>query len=306
MSLFLILSGIVVIYLSPSVSLIVPRGQSIKNMVSFEGYPQPQTKEGAYAIASNFETVMPAIILVNPFLDQNVGSVARTMLNFGLSELRVVDPKCDILSNNSRALAAGAVDILENAKLFSSLKECISDLQIVMATTIRPRHMTQAIVSPSRAAETVVHRDQNIRAGILFGTERSGLTNEDVSMADTIITIPTFSHFSSLNLAQAVNIVGYEIWNAKQKLEGTSSPELWLHPKDGERIARRHELDNLLTRLESKLTEKEFQSHQNRRVLVYRSIRNIAQRVMMTKSEIDILQGVLSCLVKPLDEESND
>jgi TrmH family RNA methyltransferase len=166
---------------------------------SFRGYEQPKTKEGAFFKAAEFSN-MPVIILVNPFLDQNVGSVARSMLNFGLTELRVVDPRCDIKSDNSKALAAGAIDILEYAKIFPTLKECISDLQVVMATTIRPRDMTQTIVSPSRAASIIASSDRRIRAGILFGTERSGLTNEDVAMADTIITIPTFGHFSSINL----------------------------------------------------------------------------------------------------------
>lgn len=166
---------------------------------SFRGYEQPRTKEGAFFKAAEFSN-MPVIILVNPFLDQNVGSVARSMLNFGLTELRVVDPRCDIKSDNSKALAAGASDILEYAKIFPTLKECISDLQVVMATTIRPRDMTQTIVSPSRAASIIASSGHRIRAGILFGTERSGLTNEEVAMADTIITIPTFGHFSSINL----------------------------------------------------------------------------------------------------------
>ena len=111
----------------------------------FRGYVQPRTKEGAFFKAAELSN-MPVIILVNPFLDQNVGSVARSMLNFGLTELRVVDPRCDIMSNNSKALAAGASDVLEYAKIFPTLKECISDLQVVMATTIRPRDMTQTIV----------------------------------------------------------------------------------------------------------------------------------------------------------------
>ena len=165
----------------------------------FRGYVQPRTKEGAFFKAAELSN-MPVIILVNPFLDQNVGSVARSMLNFGLTELRVVDPRCDIMSNNSKALAAGASDVLEYAKIFPTLKECISDLQVVMATTIRPRDMTQTIVSPSRAASIIASSDHRTRVGILFGTERSGLTNEEVAMADTIITIPTFGHFSSINL----------------------------------------------------------------------------------------------------------
>lgn len=115
----------------------------------FEGfrYQQPDTKRGAYAEAAASEILMPCIILVNPFLDQNVGSVSRAMLNFGLHELRVVNPRCDILSESARALAAGSVEILENAKLFPTIEECVADLQRVFATTVRPRCECRALSS---------------------------------------------------------------------------------------------------------------------------------------------------------------
>lgn len=109
-----------------------------------------------------------------------------------------------------------------------------------------------------------------------------GLSNEDVARADTIITIPTFAHFSSLNLAQAVNIVSYEVWKVRQTLEASTAPEQWLHPRDGERLARREELENLLCRLEGNLDQKGFQANPGRRTLAYRNVRNIAQRVSST------------------------
>ena len=93
----------------------------------------------AYSEAAALNVKMPVIILVSPYLDQNVGSVSRAMLNFGLHELRVVDPRCDILSDNARALAAGSVEILENAKVYATCEECLADLQRVFATTVRPR-----------------------------------------------------------------------------------------------------------------------------------------------------------------------
>ena len=102
-------------------------------------YQQPETKAVAYSEAAALNVKMPVIILVSPYLDQNVGSVSRAMLNFGLHELRVVDPRCDILSDNARALAAGSVEILENAKVYATCEECLADLQRVFATTVRPR-----------------------------------------------------------------------------------------------------------------------------------------------------------------------
>ena len=100
------------------------------------------------------------------------------MLNFGLHELRVVDPRCDILNDRARALAAGGSEILENAKIYATIQECVEDLQMVMATTIRPRHMTQIILSPSSAAEKLVipsGTGQVVKSGIMFGRERNGL-----------------------------------------------------------------------------------------------------------------------------------
>jgi TrmH family RNA methyltransferase len=109
------------------------------------------TKRMAYTNALVSFPNMPCIILVNPFLDQNVGSVARAMLNFGLTELRVVSPECDILSESARALSVGAHEVLENAKIYTTLSDCISDLTHIMATTIRPRDMTQLILTPQKA-----------------------------------------------------------------------------------------------------------------------------------------------------------
>ena len=168
-------------------------------------------------------------------------TVSRSMLNFGLTELRLVDPRCDHLSDASKAIAAGSYEILENAKIYSCLDECVKDLQRVYATTVRPRHMTQMIYTPQKAAEAVIYRvpstnnesEENIdiyRSGIMFGTERSGLTNEEVAFADSIITIPSFKHFSSLNLAQAVNIVGYEMWKKSLEIDENLPPGIYLCP----------------------------------------------------------------------------
>lgn len=278
------------------------------NPSGFQGYQQPETKRGAYDAAreeaASRGLSLPAIILVNPFLDQNVGSVSRAMLNFGLTELRVVDPRCDILSESARALSSGSELILENAKIFPTLKEAIWDLERVFATTIRPRHMTQMVLSPQAAAKAAItqHREQGSTAtscGIVFGRERNGLTNEEVAICDTIVTIPTFKHFSSINLAQACNIMCSELWKRQIELEGVAPPEEWLHPRDGERMARRDDLETLFQRLEAKLTEKNYQLDDKRRDLNYRNIRNLLQRILCTRAEVDLLQGVLSALVKP-------
>lgn len=135
----------------------------------------PETKDDAFAVASNFPSYkFPCIILVNPYLDANVGSVSRAMLNFGLTELRVVDPNCDILSENSIALSCGSSDILRHAKIYPTLAAATSDLQRIFATTVRQRHMTQMIFTPEAAAEVLVTAtgSENLNCGIVFGRER--------------------------------------------------------------------------------------------------------------------------------------
>jgi TrmH family RNA methyltransferase len=114
------------------------------------------------------------------------------MLNFGMHDLRLVQPRCDHLSENARALAAGSVEVLENARVFDTLEECIADLQQVIATTARPRKMTQMIYSPESAARVSLTAGNERATGLLFGRERSGLTNDEVAMADSIINIPRF------------------------------------------------------------------------------------------------------------------
>lgn len=258
---------------------------------SFHGYNQSQPKLEAYEIAKTSSITMPVIILVNPFLDQNVGSVSRAMLNFGLHELRIVDPACNITSENALALAAGAYEVLDNAKVFPTLEEAISDLQRVFATTVRLRALNHIIYTPRAAAEVIINlptpsedneQDEQttpIKCGILFGRERNGLYNEEVNLADSIISIPTFNHFTSLNLAQAVNIVGYELWNRKIALDQSAAPPVWFQPKSGDRLARKVELDNFLTRLEKRLVDREYQKEKSREALYFQIIRNIFQRV---------------------------
>ena len=213
---------------------------STKTPLSFQGYSISEAKADAYSIAKSSNISLPIIILVNPFLDSNVGSVSRAMLNFGCYELRVVDPICNITSENALALSAGSNEVLQNAKIYPTLSDAIGDLNRVFATTVRLRHMNQMIYTPRAAAEVIVNykatptptisstiastdystSDNNVdttidmhtlRSGIVFGRERNGLNNDEVALCDSIISIPTFKHFSSLNLAQAVNIVAYEV-----------------------------------------------------------------------------------------------
>jgi tRNA/rRNA methyltransferase len=185
-------------------------------------------KVDAYLNAKSSEISMPCIILVNPFLDANVGSISRAMLNFGLHELRIVNPRCDILSETATTLAVGSVEILKNAKTFNSLEECIKDLEIVVATTARKRTLNQIQLSPSDAAQEIVTARSNgtSRAGIMFGRERDGLNTEELALANRRVAIPSFDGFPVLNMAQAVNILAYECWIRRQEIASDAATGL--------------------------------------------------------------------------------
>ena len=284
------------------------------------GFSSTASKSEAYGACKDCNPAMPAIILVNPYLDQNVGSVSRAMLNFGLTDLRVVDPqpKCDIRSDQARALAVGSVEVLDNARIFPTLADAIADLNRVMATTIRPRAMTQVIYTPEKAADIAIQslgeieKQGVVKTGILFGRERSGLTNEEVALADSIVTIATNKYFSSINLAQAVNIVCHELWKVNISKNphnpgvigvdaSGQRPDTWLHPKDGERLARREELDMFMKRVETALSNTNYQRDESRREICYRNIRNVFQRTLMTKTEVDLMHGMLTGLLSDKD-----
>jgi tRNA/rRNA methyltransferase len=210
----------------------------------------------------------------------------------------VVDPQpqCDIRSDKARALAVGSVEVLDNARIFPTLSDAIADLNRVMATTIRPRAMTQVIYTPEKAADIAIQ----------------SLGEEEVALADSIVTIATNKYFSSINLAQAVNIVCHELWKvniAKNPhnpgVIGVDSsgqrPDTWLHPKDGERLAKREELDMFLKRVEAALSNTNYQRDENRREICFRSIRNVFQRTLMTKTEVDLMHGMLTGLLSEKD-----
>jgi tRNA/rRNA methyltransferase len=187
-----------------------------------------EKKVSAFQIAKS-TSKMPSIILVNPFLDANVGAVSRAMLNFGFHDLRIVNPECNILSENARTLAVGSVELLENAKVYDTLIECIADLDTIFATTARSRSIKQEVITPDMAAAlyfddskqnvpttTTIQKFKTV--GIMFGRERNGLSNEEISMADKRIYIPTFEEYDVLNLSQAVNIICYEFWKKNSQV----------------------------------------------------------------------------------------
>jgi tRNA/rRNA methyltransferase len=166
----------------------------------------------------------PAIILAYPQLGENIGMVARAMANFGLAELRLVNPRDGWPSEKARSAASRADHVIDAAKLYGSLEEAIADLNFVYATTARDRDGYKPVRSPIVAARTLRQRfNGGEKIGIVFGRERTGLTNEEVALADEIVTFPVNPAFASLNLAQAVLLMSYEWMKTGMESEDQTS-----------------------------------------------------------------------------------
>ena len=154
-------------------------------------------------------SVAPAMILIAPQLGENIGFAARAMANFGLTELRLVNPRDGWPSDKARAAAAGADSIIDRAKVYPSLANAVGDLTFLLATTARPRGMVKPVLTPAGAARELAARGaKGERTGVMFGPERSGLDNDAISLADAIVTAPVNPSFASLSLPQTVLLVG--------------------------------------------------------------------------------------------------
>ena len=163
-----------------------------------------QNKQESFVQAQ--QTSQPAIILVNPQMGENIGMVARAMWNCGLTDLRLVSPRDGWPNASAVATSAGAVQVIDCAKIYETTTDAISDLNLVYATTSRPRGMVHPVVTPAQSAkdmrQSITQRNQSV--GVLFGGERAGLNNDDVALCNTIIEVPLNPVYKSLNLAQAV------------------------------------------------------------------------------------------------------
>jgi tRNA/rRNA methyltransferase len=235
-----------------------------------------------------------AVVLVEPQLGENIGMVARAMGNCGLGDLRLVKPRDGWPNPSALAAASGADRIIQDARVFDSTADAVADLHAVLATTARPRDMTTDVLIPRTAAARLrAEVSAGGSAGVLFGKEAWGLSNDDVAHADAVITVPLNPQFSSLNLAQAVFVVAYEWFQAADQ---TPDSELVM-PKDT-RPANKEEMKGLFTHLEDELDACGFLRVKEKRPVMVRNIRNIFQRARLTEQEVRTLRGVVSGLAK--------
>jgi tRNA/rRNA methyltransferase len=235
----------------------------------------------------------PVIILVRPQLGENIGMAARAMLNCRLSSLRLVKPRDGWPNPKALRASSGADVVLEKAKVFDSVAAAVGDLEHVVATSARNRELSQRIVTARRAAAEMrswIGRSEKV--GILFGPERTGLVNEDMVHADTVLSIPLNPQFSSLNVAQAVLLVAYE-WAAAG--EATADERMSDHST---RPATKDELVNLFAHLERALDESGFLRNKAMRPAMVNNLRALLQRSAMTEQEVRSFHGVIKYLAK--------
>lgn len=236
----------------------------------------------------------PVIILIRPQMGENIGAAARVMRNFGMEELRIVAPRDGWPNPKADAMARGGLSIVENAKLYNTTAEAVADLQYLCAATVRPREMLKPVVTPRQAAHEMLSRPVE-RCGVLFGPERTGLENEDIVIADHILTIPVDAAYGSLNLAQSVAILCYEWYVSERQPVDISMPTGVTKP------ATKEELHGLFEHLAGSLDKANFFKVPEKREKMLHNINNIFLRIGLNNQDVRTFRGIITSLTKEYD-----
>lgn len=233
----------------------------------------------------------PAIILVEPQLGENIGMVARAMANFGISELRLVKPRDGWPNEKARSAASKADHVIDGVRVFETLEEAIADLNFVYATTARERYGFKPVRSPVAAADTLRARFiAGEKTGILFGRERWGLSNEEVALADEIVTFPVNPAFASLNIAQAVLLMSYE-WMKS----GMDDHDATLFQPLEQRPATKEQLIGFFHHIEDALDARGYFRPEGKKPKMIDNLRAIFSRRAFTQQEISVMRGIVNC-----------
>lgn len=232
----------------------------------------------------------PVIVLVRPQLGENIGKSARAMLNFGLTELRLVNPRDGWPNPSAGPAASGADLVLERAQLFDTVQDAIADCPIVYASTVRRRDLVMPVLTPETMAGEIAKSP--VRSAILFGAERSGLETDEVALANAIVTVPINPDFGSLNLAQAVILLAYE-WSKTTTL--AVPPEKMLEPP-----APHGEVEGLIEQLDAELVAKGYFHPPSRTQATRNTLRTIFTKTGWSSREVKAVRGVIRALVNPV------
>jgi len=236
------------------------------------------------------------IVMVGTTHPGNIGGVARAMKNMGLSRLSLVAPEAPFPHAKARARASGAVNVLENTRVFATLEEAIADCSLVIGASARMRTLPWPVVDPRECASRVVNVDKEAQVAIVLGRENSGLTNEELELCQLLVTIPTNPDFSSLNIAAAAQVLCYEIHLAmgNRGIEGIDKiPD----DKPDSPLATSAERDGMFQHFEEALTELEFLKPDNPGQLM-RRLRRLFTRTGLERLEVNILRGIMSAAQK--------
>lgn len=230
----------------------------------------------------------PVFVLVRPQMGENIGAAARAMLNFGLDRMRLVDPRDGWPSPRAVAMASGAGRVLDGAQVFATLPQAIADCDFVYATTARGRELTKPVMTPEAAMQDAMARAQSgQRLAVLFGPERAGLENDDVTRSNALITVPVNPDFPSLNLAQCALLLAYE-W----RRQAAPAPGI-VQNMARTQWANAAEVEALGDHFESRLTDAGFFYPPEKVAGMKEGLRNMWTRLNLTRAEVQTLHGML-------------
>lgn len=238
-----------------------------------------------------FPGIQPQMVLVEPQMGENIGAAARGMWNFGLRSMRLVAPRDGWPNSSAVAMASGAGAVLDDAQVYGSTAEAVEDLHYVFATTARPREMAKTVMTPvaaARAAHDMMAAGQKV--GFLFGRERTGLETNDVVRANAIVTVPVNPRFASLNLAQCVLLMSYEL---RKVVDETAEAAFHTGKSD---VATAGEVDRMVTHLVEELDDASFFFPENKRVSMMTNLTNLFQRAPLTDQDVRTMRGVIRAL----------
>jgi len=244
----------------------------------------------------------PSVILVNPQLGENIGTAARAMANFALTDLRIVDPRDGWPNAKARSSATKGDWIIDDARVHDKLTDALDDLNYVYATTARPRDMIKPVMTPDQAASDMHARiAQGQKVGVMFGRERWGLHNDEIALADVVVMAPVDPSHASLNIAQAVLLIGYEWYRPIAGSLGMGTDEAAPQIETGlkmpeTRPATKEELVGMFEHLERELDEGGFFKTDEIRPKMVVNLRNMMGRAQFTEQEVRTFRGIISSL----------
>ena len=233
----------------------------------------------------------PVVVLCEPQLGENIGTAIRAMANFGLWELRLVNPREGWPNEKAEAASTKAAHVLERVQVFDTVEEAIADLSLVYATTARKRDMFKPVIGPDEAGNNMfAHISGGEKAGLLFGRERWGLNNDEVVLCDAIVTLPVEEAFASLNIAQAVLVLAYEWRRASRADEGLP------FGADSGVVANKDDIMRMFTHLEDSLDKAGFFMVPEKRPSMVHNLRTMLTRAEFNEQEVRTFRGVISAL----------